>query len=356
MLFIWFDKKYQRKKSIPFYTKHNEMTTTQIILAERPKGLPVNENFKIENIELPALNTGEVLLKGVYYSVDPYMRGRMNDAPSYVPPFELNKPLAGGVVATVVESQSADFKKGEMVVGILPWRKDIIATEKEITKIDTSIAPASYYLGILGMPGLTAYFGLIQIVKPKVGETVVVSGAAGAVGITVGQIAKIQGCRVVGIAGSDEKIRILKEEFGFDEAINYKTTLDMAKAIAHACPKGVDVYFDNVGGEISDAVLSQINFHARIPLCGQISLYNNTETPIGPRIQPTLLKKSILLQGFIIFNYAKQYPEGIHQLAEWLKEGKLTFTQTIEHGFEKLPTALIGLFKGENIGKMIVEA
>lgn len=183
----------------------------------------------------------------------------------------------------------------------------------------------------------------------------VVSGAAGAVGVVVGQIAKINGCRVLGIAGSDEKIQRLKDEFGFDEAINYKTTPDMKKAIAALCPEGVDIYFDNVGGEISDAVISNINFHARIPLCGQISLYNSKEVPMGPRLQPMLLTRSVLMQGFIIFNYQHRFPEGIEQLFKWVKEGKLKFTETIVKGFDQMPAAFLGLFKGENIGKMIVE-
>jgi len=205
------------------------------------------------------------------------------------------------------------------------------------------------------MTGLTAYFGLMDIGKPKANETVVVSGAAGAVGMVVGQIAKLQGCHVVGIAGSDEKIKLLKE-VGFDAAINYKTTNDMTKSIAGLCPNGVDIYFDNVGGEISDAVLANINFHARITLCGQISLYNNTVTPLGPRLQPMLLTRSALMQGFIVGNYQSRFPEGIKQLTKWVKENKLTFKETIVHGFDHLPAAFIGLFEGENIGKMIVEA
>jgi NADPH:quinone reductase len=332
------------------------MTTQQIIFNSRPKGLPTADNFKFTSTKLPELQPGEILLTGQYYSVDPYMRGRMNDAKSYAPPFETGKPLYGGVVATVAASHSELFKTGDIVLGTLPWQQQMIAGEKDIRKIDTSIAPASYYLGILGITGLTAYFGLLHIGKPRAGETVVVSGAAGAVGIAVGQIAKIQGCRVVGIAGSDEKTTLLKKDFGFDEAINYKTTFNMKEAIAAACPKGVDVYFDNVGGEISDAVIANINFHARIPLCGQISLYNSTEPPVGPRLQPMLLTRSVLMQGFIIFNYSSQYPEGIQQLAQWVKEGKLKSTETIEHGFEKLPTALLGLFSGNNTGKMVVEA
>ena len=332
------------------------MTTQQIVLASRPTGLPTQDNFRIEDVDLPELNDGEILLKGMYYSVDPYMRGRMNDAKSYVPPFQIDQPIQGGVVGKVAESKSGKYQSGDVVVGMFPWQKDFIATEKEARKIDTSMAPASYYLGVLGITGLTAYFGLMDIGKPKAGETVVVSGAAGAVGIAVGQIAKIQGCHVVGIAGSDEKTKLLTTEFGFDDAINYKATPDMNKAIAAACPKGVDVYFDNVGGDISDAVIKNINFHARIPLCGQISLYNSTETPMGPRLQPMLLTRSVLMQGFIITNYQARFPEGIQKLAQWIKEDKLKFTETIEHGFENLPKALLGLFNGNNTGKMIVEA
>jgi NADPH:quinone reductase len=332
------------------------MPTQQIVLASRPKGVPVLDNFRFENIELPQLQAGEILLQGMYYSVDPYMRGRMNDAKSYTPPFEIDKAIAGGVVAKVTASESANFKTGDVVSGNLPWQEQIVASEKMIQKIDIAVAPASYYLGVLGMTGLTAFVGLMDIGKPKPGETVVVSGAAGAVGAVVGQIAKIQGCRVIGIAGSDEKITLLKNEFGFDEAINYKTTPDIKKTIADLCPNGVDIYFDNVGGEISDAVISNINFNARIPLCGQISLYNSTEPPVGPRLQPMLLTRSVLMQGFIISNYQNRFIEGRQHLAQWVKEGKLKFTETIVKGFNQLPAALLGLFKGENTGKMIVEA
>jgi NADPH-dependent curcumin reductase CurA len=332
------------------------MTTRQIVLASRPNGLPTLDNFRSENIVIPEVKDGEVVLKGLYYSVDPYMRGRMNDAKSYSPPFKTDQPIEGLVIAKVSESKSDKFRPGDIVAGSLPWREQFIADEKNIRIIDTSVAPASYYLGILGMTGLTAYFGLMDIGKPKAGETVVVSGAAGAVGVVVGQIARIQDCRVVGIAGSDEKIKLLKEQFGFDEAINYKSTTDIKKAIGDACPDGVDIYFDNVGGEISDAVISHINFHARIALCGQISLYNSTEIPMGPRLQPMLLTRSVLMQGFIIGNYQSRFPEAMLQLTQWVKEGRLKFTETIVHGFEQLPVALLGLFKGENTGKMIVEA
>jgi len=332
------------------------MKTKQIVLAARPNGIPTLDDFRSENIELDTLKDGEVLLKGLYYSVDPYMRGRMNDAKSYVPQFELNQPIEGGVLASVVESKSDIFKTGDIVLGALPWSEQMIAAEKNLQKIESTVESLSYYLGVLGMTGLTAYFGLMHIGKPKAGETVVVSGAAGAVGIVVGQIAKIQGARVIGIAGSDEKAQMLKEEFGYDEVINYKTNNDMNAAIASLCPNGVDVYFDNVGGSISDAVIQNLNFYSRIVLCGQISLYNSTEIPMGPRIQPMLLTRSVLMQGFIINNFEKNFPEGIAHLSQWVNEGKLKFTETIVEGFDQLPTALLGLFRGENKGKMIVKA
>ncbi len=331
------------------------MTTKQIVLSGRPNGKPVLENFQTNNFELAEIKDSEILLEAMFFSVDPYMRGRMNDAKSYVPPFEVGKPITGGVVAKVLKSNSVNFKENDIVTGNLPWQQHCVITENGLLKIATSVAPASYYLGILGMPGLTAYFGLMHIGKPKAGETVVVSGAAGAVGIVVGQIAKLQGCRVVGIAGSDEKVKLLKEEFGFDEVINYKTCNDLKKAITDTCPKAVDIYYDNVGGEISDAVISNINFNARIVLCGQIALYNSTETPMGPRLQHMLLTRSVLMQGFIIGNYQSQFSEGMGQLSLWLKEGKLKYKETIVQGFDKLPAALLGLFEGNNIGKMIVE-
>jgi NADPH-dependent curcumin reductase CurA len=332
------------------------MTTEQIILARRPNGLPTLADFKTEEVDLAEIQDGEVLLQPLYYSVDPYMRGRMNDAKSYVPPFDIGKPIVGGVVAKVVKSKVGNLKEGDIVSGMQPWCKLSVAPVKGLQKIDIGIVPASYYLGILGMTGLTAYFGLLDIGQPKDGETLVVSGAAGAVGTVVGQIGKILGCRVIGIAGSDDKVALLKGKFGFDEAINYKTTPDMRKAVAEACPKGVDIYFDNVGGDISDAVISNINFKARIPLCGQISLYNSTKPAMGPRLQPMLLTKSALMQGFIIGNFQTRFPEGIKQLSQWLQDGLLTYSETIIQGFNQLPAALIGLFAGDNTGKMIVEA
>ncbi|MDE3182114.1 MAG: NADP-dependent oxidoreductase [Bacteroidota bacterium] len=331
------------------------MDIQQIVLASRPKGMPTKDQFRTETVTLPGLQEGEVLVKALYFSVDPYMRGRMNDAKWYASPYEIDEPIMGGAIGEIEETKSGNFQKGDVVQGFLPWSTETVQKGDSIQKIDTNLAPASYYLGILGMPGLTAYFGLIHIGKPKEGETVVISGAAGAVGIVVGQIAKLKGCRVIGIAGSDEKIKMLKDEFNFDEVINYKTTSDMKKAIQETCPDGVDIYFDNVGGFISDAVIANINFHARIVLCGQISLYNAAEVPMGPRLQPMLLTRSVLMQGFIVGNFKDHFREGIEQLSQWVKEGKLKYKETIIEGFDKLPEAFLGLFSGENKGKMVVK-
>jgi len=327
----------------------------QILLKSRPVGIPTAENFEIVSASAVLAKEGELVVKAKYVSVDPYMRGRMSEAKSYVPPFEVGKPIEGGVVALVTESHHPNFKAGDAILAPLLWQENQTINAEKVTKLDKNLAPLSYYLGILGMPGLTAYFGLLDIGKPVPGETVVVSGAAGAVGIVVGQIAKIKGCRVVGIAGNDEKTTYLSNTLKFDEVINYKTTENIEKAIEKACPNGVDVYFDNVGGVISDAVVANINKGARIILCGQISLYNATETPVGPRLQPTLLKKSALMQGFIVRNYASRFPEGVEQLAQWLGDGKLIYQETIVKGFDKLPEVFISLFEGKNTGKMLVE-
>jgi NADPH:quinone reductase len=327
----------------------------QIILIKRPIGKPDENCFKLVTSETPEPANGQVLLQTQYISVDPYMRGRMNDKKSYVPPFKLDEPMNGGVIGKVIESKTDGLKKGDFVVGNLGWQDFSVAGEKEVRKINPDIAPISASLGALGMTGLTAYFGLLDIGKPKHGETVVVSGAAGAVGTLVGQIAKIKGCRVVGIAGSDKKVKYLVDELGFDAAINYKSVPDLNEALSEACPKGVDVYFDNVGGEISDAVIALINNHARIPLCGQISLYNEERIPIGPRIQPALLTNSALMQGFIVRNYEDRFGEGIVQLAQWLKENKLKYAEEIIEGLENAPKAFLGLFAGENLGKQLVK-
>jgi NADPH:quinone reductase len=331
------------------------MKARSILLNERPQGMPTDNTFKFTEEELPELQEGQVLLKALYVSVDPYMRGRMSEAKSYVPPYKLHEPIMGGVVAEVVESQNNQLPQGAVVLGNLPWQTYSISNGKGLAQVDPHLAPLSYHLGILGMPGLTAYCGLLFIGDPKPGETVVVSGAAGAVGTVVGQIAKIKGCRVVGIAGSDDKVSYLRQDLGFDEAINYKTTSNIQQALAAACPNGVDVYFDNVGGEISDAVYNLLNNFARIAVCGQISLYNATTPPTGPRVEPILLKTKSLMKGFIVSDYMDRFGEAATGLAGWLKEGKLQYEESIVEGFDQLPHAFLGLFKGENIGKQLVK-
>jgi hypothetical protein len=281
------------------------------------------------------------------------MRGRMNDVASYIEPFKVNEPLSGGIVGRVVESKSPKFTPGDYVLGNLNWADYSVASDQELRKLDPNSGSISLALGTLGMPGMTAYFGLLEIGKPKAGETVVVSGAAGAVGTLVGQIAKIKGCRVVGIVGSDDKAAYITGELGFDAAINYKQA-DFREQLKKACPQGVDVYFDNVGGDITDAVLQLINHHARIVLCGQISMYNLDKPDIGPRNWWLLLVKSATLQGFIVSEYAERFPEGIREMAQWIKEGKVKFHETIARGLGSAPKAFIGLFKGENIGKQLV--
>jgi len=326
-----------------------------ILLNKRPKGKPQSDDFKFVEEAMPVLGADEVLLKTSYVSVDPYLRSKMNDAKSYTAPFELDKPMYSGVIAEVVESKHPGFKQGDYVSGMLEWKEYQVSSGKGLYKVDGGKAPLSAYLGVLGMTGLTAYLGLSKIGKPKEGETVVVSGAAGAVGSVAGQIAKIMGCRVVGIAGTDEKCEILRNEYAFDEAINYSTTKNMRKAIAAACPQGVDVYFDNVGGDISDAVLVKINQFARIVVCGAISVYNATSLPQSLSVQPFLVRNSALMQGFIVNDFEASFPKALAQLSQWLKEGKLKHSETVVEGFDQIPQAFMDLFEGKNKGKMVVK-
>ena len=327
-----------------------------ILLRNRPEGKPTLADFEFVKEETTLnINEGEVLLETAYVSVDPYLRGRMSDAKSYVQPFELGKAIHSGVVAKVIDSKNNNFITGDFVSGMLDWKTKQVAAGEGLLKVDSEKAPLSAYLGILGMTGLTAYCGLTQIGKPVAGETLVVSGAAGAVGSVVGQIGKILGLRVIGIAGTDEKVEMLKSKFGFDEGINYNTSKDIRAEIAKAAPNGVDIYYDNVGGPISDAVLFSINKFARMVICGAISVYNNTELPTGLSVQPFLVKNSALMQGFIVSNYADKFPEAMTHLSGWLAEGKLNYTETIVEGFDNIPKAFIDLFDGKNTGKMIVK-
>ncbi|MEK6280743.1 MAG: NADP-dependent oxidoreductase [Acidobacteriota bacterium] len=330
------------------------MQNKEIRLATRPTGMPTVDDFQLVKTEVPTLKDGDVLVRTLYISVDPYLRGRMREGRSYIAPFQLGEVISSGVVGEVVESRLPSFQPGDIVTGMLGWRLYNIAKAKELRKVDPRMGPVTTALGVLGMPGLTAYFGLLDIGQPKEGETVVVSGAAGAVGMTVCQIAKIKGCRVVGIAGSDEKNRYLREELGVDAVVNYKTD-DIRIALQEACPKGVDVYFDNVGGEVSDAVLPLIAHSARIIICGQISVYNLDKPNAGPRPQPYLLVNSAFMKGFIVSDYAPRFVEGVMQMAEWLAAGKLKYAESIVEGFDNTPQAFIGLFSGENLGKQLVK-
>ena len=326
----------------------------QITLAARPSGMPKLSDFKLVESPVPEPGPGEFVVRMLYVSVDPYMRGRMNDVKSYAPPVQIGEVMGAGAVGKVVASQNAQFQAGDMVEGFFGWQQFGVSNGTGVRKIDPTLAPVSTALGVLGMPGLTAYFGLLDIGKPRAGETVVVSGAAGAVGSLAGQIAKIQGCRVVGIAGSDQKVAWLRDELGFDAALNYKTSTNYTAKLAELCPKGVDVYFDNVGGAITDAVFPLINTGARVVVCGQIAQYNADKLETGPRLLWHLIVKQARAEGFLVFQYASRYAEGLKQMAEWLKAGKLKYREQFVDGIENTPRAFIGMLQGENTGKQLV--
>ncbi len=326
----------------------------QIILKSRPVGIPVSENFSIREAPEQQVQENELLIKSRFISVDPYMRGRMGTAKSNMPQFEVGEPPKGAILAEVIESRHPDFQPGDIVKGNFPWQEFIVVKGDKASRIISEVPSISDYLGILGLTGLTAYFGFLEIGNPVPGETVVVSGAAGAVGHVVGQLAKLKGCRVIGIAGSDEKIDFLKNKLHFDEALNYHKE-HWKEEFSSVCMEGVDIYFDNVGGEISDVVLKYINKFARIIICGQISQYNNVNPSFGPRVQSMLIGKSAIIQSFTVNNYSDQFDKAIKELTSWIKSGKLVSHETIIKGFENLPLAFIGLFQGKNTGKYVVE-
>lgn len=328
----------------------------QFLLAARPVGMPKESDFQLVEAPIPAPGDGEVLTKALYLSVDPYMRGRISDRKSYAAPVQIGEVMTGGVVARVVESKHASYAPGDVVVGMMGWQEYAVMPGKALTKVNPSLAPVSTALGVLGMPGATAYFGLLDICDPKPGETCVVSGGAGAVGSLVGQIAKLKGCHVVGIAGGDDKFRYMTEELGFDSAYNYKTVDNHYAKLRELCPKGVDCYFDNVGGVITDAVLLQLNVHARVAICGQISQYNAEKPEMGPRLLGMLIVARAKVQGFLVSDYAARFGEAIGQMAAWLAEGKLKYREEVMEGFETLPRAFIEMLNGRNTGKMVVKA
>lgn len=330
------------------------MNNKSITLKNRPEGKPNLKDFELKEETIPVPQEGEILLKTRYVSVDPYLRGRMRDEPSYIEPFRLQEPIESGIIAEVIESHNSNFTEGEFVSGMLKWKEYQTTTGAGLNKVDKNMAPLTVFLGVLGLTGITAYLGLEKIGKLKAGDTLLVSGAAGAVGSVAGQIGKIKGCNVVGIAGSDDKIQQIME-LGFDSGINYKSSQNIEKDIQEHCTNGIDVYFDNVGGEILDASLKNMNKFGRIINCGAISIYNTSQVPTGLRPEGFLIKKSLLMQGFTVRDYIKDFGPAINQLSAWLKNGELKYNETIVEGFENIPQAFLDLFEGKNKGKMIVK-
>jgi len=317
----------------------------------RPAGWVTEDNFRIESATVPSPGEGEVLVKNLWLSLDPYMRGRISEAKSYVKGVELGEVMVGQTVGEVLESKNAKFKKGDYVLTQLGWQ--LYGVSKEITKVEASRAPLSYYLGVLGMPGMTAYFGLKELGQPKAGETVVVSAASGAVGSVVGQLAKIWGCRAVGIAGGPEKCGYVTRELGFDACVDYKAG-NLHRDLKEACPKGVDVAFENVGGEILDGVLRQMNLFSRVVVCGLIAEYNATE-PYGYKNMRAVLVNRIRMQGMIVFDWKERYGEALQALAGYLAAGRLKTRESVVEGLENAPRGLISLLKGGNFGKQLVK-
>lgn len=330
-------------------------TTRQWLLSSRPTGEPTPDNFELVETDVESLDSREVLVRTQYLSVDPYMRGRMRDldAESYAEPWDIGDPMQAGVVGEVIESEHPSYDAGDTVTGRLLWADYAVADGDELRKVDPRRGPVSTALGVLGMPGITAYFGTLDVGDVSAGDTVVVSGAAGAVGSVVGQIAALSGCRVVGVAGSDEKVGWL-EAIGFDAGINYKTE-DVPTRLNEACPDGVDVYFDNVGGPITDAVWPLLNVRARVAVCGQISMYNATETPTGPRKLMQLIQSRARVEGFLVSDYEHRWDEALEQLSTWVENGDIEYREHIVEGLENAPEAFLGLFDGTNIGKQLVK-
>lgn len=331
----------------------------RIVLASRPVGAPTQDNFRLETVAVPSIKEGEVLLRSIYLSLDPYMRGRMNDAKSYAEPVAIDEVMVGATVCQVEQSQHSDYQVGEWVLAYTGWQDYGVSNGEGLVKLGMKPSHPSFALGIMGMPGFTAYMGLLDIGQPKEGDTLVVAAATGPVGATVGQIGKLKGCRVIGVAGGEEKCRHAKEVLGFDECIDHKAE-DFAEQLAAACDKGIDVYFENVGGKVFDAVMPLLNTGARVPVCGLISQYNATSLPDGPdrmsALMGMLLVKRIKMQGFIIFDdYAHRYNEFATQMTEWLAQGKIQYKEQVVEGFENAPQAFMGLLKGENFGKLVIK-
>lgn len=325
----------------------------QVLLAARPVGFPKESDFELVERAVPEPGPGEVLVRNVYMSVDPYMRGRMNDVRSYVPPFQIGEPLQGAAAGVVVASRDGGFREGDAVVGSQGWREYDVVPGRALRHIDTSVAPMSAYLGVLGGTGFTAYVGVLDIGQAKAGETFFVSAAAGAVGSVAGQIAKIVGCRVVGSAGSDAKVAWLRDELGFDAAFNYRGA-DLDAALSETCPEGIDVYFENVGGETLQAVLTHMNPFGRIAACGMISQYNNAEPQPGPNNLSLVVRQRLTMRGFIVSDHGDRRADFERDMTSWLRDGRVKSRETVVDGIENAVAAFLGLLRGENIGKMLV--
>ncbi|MFF4606197.1 NADP-dependent oxidoreductase [Streptomyces sp. NPDC001339] len=329
-------------------------TSREWHLVARPHGWPTPEDFALREAAVPELAEGQFLVRNLHFSVDPYMRNRMNDVKSYIPPFQLDHPMDGGAVGEVIASRTDSFAVGDHVLHRLGWREYAVLDAERATKVDPSLAPLTAYLGVLGMPGLTAYAGLLRVASFKEGDTVFVSGAAGAVGSEVGQIAKLKGAsRVIGSAGSDEKVKLLVEEYGFDAAFNYKNG-DVARQLKEAAPDGIDVYFDNVGGDHLEAAISSLNVHGRVAVCGMISMYNATEPSPAPRNLAMVIGKRLRLQGLVVTDHADLQSQFVEEVSAWIRSGELKYSETKMSGIESAVDAFLGMLRGENTGKMIV--
>jgi NADPH-dependent curcumin reductase CurA len=336
------------------------MTNRRVLLKQRPVGEPKPTDFEIVDGPVPKPQDGEILVRTIWLSLDPYMRGRMNDVKSYTAPVELGQPMVGGTVGEVVESRDPAFAAGDFVLSYGGWQAYHVARSAGARvgpfgplRLDPAAAPISTALGVLGMPGMTAYVGLYDIGQPKPGETVVVSAAAGAVGSVVGQLAKLRGCRAVGVAGSPDKCAYVVKELGFDACVSYRSS-DLAAALKDACPAGIDVYFDNVGGDVLRAVLRHVNPFARIPLCGLVSQYNATELPPGPNLGPVLVNR-VTIRGFIVSDHVDRLPAFLADVGRWVREGRLKYREDVVEGLDRAPEAFIGLLRGKNTGKMLVK-
>lgn len=331
-----------------------DLQSREIRLKQRPVGMPSVHDFELVTVPVPPRRHGELLVQNLYMSVDPYMRGRMMGQGSYVEPFPLGQALDGGCVGRVVESRGGPLQVGDYVLGRQGWREYYVSDGSDLRPIDPTLAPPQAYLGVLGMPGLTAYVGLLDIGQPQAGHTVLVSAAAGAVGAIVCQIAKRQGCRVVGSAGSAAKVAWLRETAGVDAAFNYKEVTSLSEALQRHCPDGVDVYFENVGGAHLEAALDHMNVFGRIVLCGMISQYNDALSASGPRNLRVAVRKRLILKGFIVSDHLDRQAQFLADMAAWIAAGDITWQETIMEGIESAPQAFIGLFTGENTGKMLV--